>query len=92
MFPIEGDRWVVSMGGWMGDHAPTDEQGFLEYARALPAPDIYNVISQAEPLSDIIPHKFSSSLRRHYEKLVRFKAIWSWAMPSAASTRPTARA
>ena len=72
MFPIEGDRWVVSMGGWMGDHAPTDEQGFLEYARALPAPDIYNVISQAEPLSDIVPHKFSSSLRRHYEKLVRF--------------------
>jgi 2-polyprenyl-6-methoxyphenol hydroxylase-like FAD-dependent oxidoreductase len=72
MFPIEGDRWVVSMGGWMGDHAPTDEQGFLDYARALPAPDIYNIISQAEPLSDIMPHKFASSLRRHYEKLVRF--------------------
>lgn len=72
MFPIEGDRWVVSMGGWMGDHAPTDEQGFLEYARALPAPDIYDIISQAEPLSDIIPHKFTSSLRRHYEKLERF--------------------
>ena len=72
MFPIEGDRWVVSMGGWMGDHAPTDEQGFLEYARALPAPDIYNIISQAEPLSDITPHKFTSSLRRHYEKLDRF--------------------
>lgn len=72
MFPIEGDRWVVSMGGWMGDHAPTDEQGFLEYARALPAPDIYNIISQAEPLSDITPHKFTSSLRRHYEKLERF--------------------
>jgi 2-polyprenyl-6-methoxyphenol hydroxylase-like FAD-dependent oxidoreductase len=72
MFPIEGDRWVVSMGGWMGDHAPTDEQGFLEYARALPAPDIYDIISQAEPLSDITPHKFTSSLRRHYEKLDRF--------------------
>ncbi len=72
MFPIEGDRWVVSMGGWMGDHAPTDEQGFLEYARALPAPDIYDIISQAEPLSDITPHKFTSSLCRHYEKLERF--------------------
>lgn len=71
MFPIEGDRWVLSMGGWMGDHAPTDEQGFLEYARALPAPDVYNIISQAEPLSDITPHKFVSSLRRHYEKLER---------------------
>jgi|YNPNPStandDraft_1061719.scaffolds.fasta_scaffold06096_8 2-polyprenyl-6-methoxyphenol hydroxylase-like FAD-dependent oxidoreductase len=72
MFPIEDDRWIVSMGGWMGDHAPTDEQGFLKYARDLPAPDIYNIISQAEPLSDITPHKFTSSLRRHYEKLDRF--------------------
>lgn len=72
MFPIEGDRWIVSIGGWMGDHAPTDEEGFLSYARDLPAPDIYAVISQAEPLSAIIPHKFSSSLRRHYEKLARF--------------------
>ena len=72
MFPIEGDRWIVSMGGWMNDHAPTDEQGFLEYARNLPAPDIYNLMSQSEPLSEITPYKFSSSLRRHYEKLARF--------------------
>ena len=72
MFPVEGDRWIVSMGGWMGDHAPSDETGFLEYARNLPAPDIYNVISKAEPLTDIMLHKFSSSLRRHYEKLTRF--------------------
>ena len=72
MFPVEGDRWIVSIGGWMGDHAPTDEPGFLEYARNLPAPDIYNIISRSEPLSDITPHKFPSSLRRHYEKLARF--------------------
>jgi 2-polyprenyl-6-methoxyphenol hydroxylase-like FAD-dependent oxidoreductase len=72
MFPIEGDRWVVSMGGWAGDHAPTDQAGFLEYARSLPGPDIYNIMRQSEPISDIIPHKFNSSLRRHYEKLTRF--------------------
>jgi 2-polyprenyl-6-methoxyphenol hydroxylase-like FAD-dependent oxidoreductase len=72
MFPIEGDRWIVSMGGWAGDHAPTDAAGLLDYARSLPAPDIYNIMSQAEPISEVIPHKFSSSLRRHYEKLTRF--------------------
>lgn len=72
MLPIEGDRWIVAMGGWMGDHAPTDEPGYLEYARSLPVPDIYDVISQAEPLSDIMPYKFPASLRRHYEKLARF--------------------
>lgn len=72
LFPIEGNRWIASVGGWGGDHAPTDADRFLEFARSLPASDIYNIISRAESLSDVIPHKFSSSLRRHYEKLARF--------------------
>jgi hypothetical protein len=74
MSPIEGDRWMVTLGGWLGDHAPTDEQGFLEFARSLPAPDIYTVISRAEPLSDSVAYKFPSNLWRHYERLERFPA------------------
>jgi 2-polyprenyl-6-methoxyphenol hydroxylase-like FAD-dependent oxidoreductase len=35
LFPIEGDRWIVSLIGWVGDHAPLDEQGYLEWARGL---------------------------------------------------------
>lgn len=72
IFPIEDGRWIISMGGWGGDHCPGDEAGFLAFARSLPAPDVYNIISKAEPLSDIISHKMPSSLRRHYEKLSRF--------------------
>lgn len=73
-FPIEGDRWLVSLGGWHGDHAPTDEQGFQSFARSLPAPDVYEIVSRCEPLSEITTHKFPASLRRHYEKLKRFPA------------------
>jgi hypothetical protein len=65
---------MVTLGGWLGDHAPTDAQGFLEFARSLPAPDIYDVISRAEPLSDAVAYKFPSNLRRHYERLERFPA------------------
>lgn len=72
MFPIEGDRWIVSVGGWQGDHAPTDEKSFNEYVRQLPTPDIYRVVSQAEPLSEITAFKYPFSLRRHYEHLERF--------------------
>lgn len=72
MFPVEGDRWIVSVGGWNGDHAPLDEGSFMEFVRSLPGGDIYQVISRAEPLTDIIAHKYSSSLRRHYERLSRF--------------------
>lgn len=72
IFPVDGDRWIVSVGGWHGDHAPTDEKGFNQYIREIPHPDIHNIISHAEPISEIFPHKLPSSIRRHYEKLKRF--------------------
>jgi len=72
LFPIEGDRWTMTLAGWLGDHAPTDEQGFLEYARSLPAPDIYNVVKRAEPLTDIFIYRYPANLRRRYEKMARF--------------------
>ncbi len=72
LFPIEGDRWIASVGGWAGDHAPTDEAGFLEFARSLPNQDIYRIVSTAEPISEILPYKFPASLHRHYEQLEPF--------------------
>ena len=68
----EGDRWILTLIGMLGDFPPTDEAGFLAFARSLPTPDLYDVISQAEPLSEITPHKYPSSLRRHYEQLKVF--------------------
>ena len=38
IFAIEDGRWIVSMGGWGGKHCPSDEAGFLAFARNLPAP------------------------------------------------------
>ncbi|HEU4389396.1 MAG TPA: FAD-dependent monooxygenase [Blastocatellia bacterium] len=72
LFPIERGRWIVTLGGYEGYHAPADEQGFLEHAKKLEAPELYNVISQAEPVSDFVTHRFPSNLRRHYERLTRF--------------------
>lgn len=72
LFPIEGDRWICTLSGWAGDHPPTDEDGFMAFAQSLPVPDLYNMLQRLEPLSEIIPHKFPGSLRRHYEGLKRF--------------------
>jgi len=69
LFPLEGDRWIVTLAGWLGDHPPVDEAGFLEYARQLPVPHIHDHLRASEPLSPIGVHRFASSLRRHYEQI-----------------------
>jgi 2-polyprenyl-6-methoxyphenol hydroxylase-like FAD-dependent oxidoreductase len=69
LFPIEGDRWMVTLGGWLGDHAPADPDGFLEFARSLPVSDVYDVMKNAEAVSEFAVYKFPSNLRRRYERV-----------------------
>ena len=69
---MEGNRWMVTLAGWLGDHAPTDPAGFLEFARTLARPDIYDLIRDAEPLTDATTYAFPSNQRRRYERLTRF--------------------
>ena len=68
----EGERWIVGLVGNLGDYPPADEAGFLAFAQSLAAPEVYNVIKDAEPLSDIVTYRFKASLRRHYERLSSF--------------------
>jgi 2-polyprenyl-6-methoxyphenol hydroxylase-like FAD-dependent oxidoreductase len=72
IFPVEGQRWIVTLAGYMGDTPPADEAGFLAYAGSLTQPDIYHEISQAVPLSDIKTYHVPEVRWRHYEKLRRF--------------------
>jgi 2-polyprenyl-6-methoxyphenol hydroxylase-like FAD-dependent oxidoreductase len=72
ILPMENDRWIVSLGGLLGNYAPTDAAGFLEFARTLPRPDIYDVIKSAEPLTEAVSFGFPANVRRRYERLTRF--------------------
>jgi 2-polyprenyl-6-methoxyphenol hydroxylase-like FAD-dependent oxidoreductase len=69
ILPVEGGRWMVTLAGYLDDHAPADEAGFMDFARTLSAPDIYEALRDAEPLGEIVTHKFPSSLRRHYDRM-----------------------
>ncbi|HEX5164643.1 MAG TPA: FAD-dependent oxidoreductase [Thermomicrobiales bacterium] len=72
MLAQEGDRWIVTLAGYFGDHPPTDAQGYVSFARTLPVPDVYDVIHAAEPLTDPVAYRFKANQWRHYEWLDRF--------------------
>ncbi|MET7829314.1 pyridine nucleotide-disulfide oxidoreductase [Streptomyces sp. NPDC005386] len=66
--PIEGDRWMVSLAGTRGGEPPADPDGFLAYTLALPHPIVGQLISGAEPLTDVVLSRSTSNSRRYLEK------------------------
>jgi hypothetical protein len=45
LLPLEGgERWLVSIGGCYDEKPPGDAVGFLDFARRLRAPTVYNPI------------------------------------------------
>ncbi len=72
IIPVESNRWIVTLGGIGGDYPPTDEVGFLEFARSLRSPDIYKAIKNAQPLSPVYGYRRTENNLRHYEKLEKF--------------------
>lgn len=71
ILPIEGERWLVTLVGFLGQSMPQDHNTFLAFARALPAPDLYQAIRDAEPLSCIASFRFPGSQRHRYAALDR---------------------
>jgi 2-polyprenyl-6-methoxyphenol hydroxylase-like FAD-dependent oxidoreductase len=69
MLPLEGNRWMATIGGRHGDVPSGDAESFLTYARALRTPTIYNAISHARRLDGVARYGFPESVRRHFERL-----------------------
>uniref|UniRef100_UPI0021822376 NAD(P)/FAD-dependent oxidoreductase n=2 Tax=Pseudomonas TaxID=286 RepID=UPI0021822376 len=72
--PIEGDRWMVTTGGWFGHFPGNDPQEFLQALAALPVPDIHEVIRDAEPLSPVHTFKMPGSRRTHFDRVEHWPA------------------
>ncbi|WP_369228547.1 NAD(P)/FAD-dependent oxidoreductase (plasmid) [Streptomyces sp. R39] len=68
VLPIEGNRWMVSEGGTRGGEPPKDPHRFLQYALSLPHSIVGQLISSAEPLTDVVVSRSTSNVRRYFEK------------------------
>jgi 2-polyprenyl-6-methoxyphenol hydroxylase-like FAD-dependent oxidoreductase len=66
---IEGNLWTMSLYGYNRDYPPTDEVGFLDFARSLSNPALYEAIKSAKPVSPIYSFRNTENRLRHYERL-----------------------
>lgn len=63
LLPIENDQWILSLGRRGGDAPPRDAEGFKAYAKGLVAPEVYERISNAEPVGDLRTFRKPSASR-----------------------------
>lgn len=72
MLATEGGRWSLTLAGHMRDYPPTDEAAFLQFARSLPTPVIYDTIKDARPLSPIYGCRRVENRLMHYDRMARW--------------------
>ena len=71
LYPLEGDRCLLTLIGLGRDYPPLEEDGFLAFAGSLRSPMIAEAIQEAQPLSGIAGSRATQSRMRHYERLAR---------------------
>lgn len=72
MLQVDGSRWIVSLQGTDDVPPPTDDEGYLEFARSLRVPTFYEAIKDAEPLSPVYGYRRTENQLRRYDRLERF--------------------
>ena len=69
LYPVDGDRWILTLGGYSKHYPPTDEAGFDAALRALRTPLVAEAIALAEPISPVHGHRSFANRFRRYDRL-----------------------
>ena len=72
LFPLNGGLWHVTLVGTGHDYPPTDEPGFVEFARTLRSPVLHDVLADAKPVTSISGYRRTENQLRHFERMASF--------------------
>ncbi|WP_198030118.1 FAD-dependent monooxygenase [Bradyrhizobium sp. Tv2a-2] len=72
MVPNEGNRWVLTLTGRLGERPPSEPDGFMDYARGLETQTIYNAIKHAERQGGFERYANPVSVWRRFDRLNSF--------------------
>jgi 2-polyprenyl-6-methoxyphenol hydroxylase-like FAD-dependent oxidoreductase len=68
LFPVENDRWIVTLAGINHHYPPSDEAGFMALLPKLRSPIIAEAVKLATPISPVYSNRAMANRWRHYEK------------------------
>ncbi len=70
IMPIEDNRWMVTLSSRHPEAPPpaTDAE-FLAFAKSLRTQSLFNAIQHAERTTPIVRHRFTGSVRVHWERV-----------------------
>ncbi|MBW5483036.1 FAD-dependent oxidoreductase [Streptomyces bambusae] len=70
--PVEGGRWLVTLSGTRGGQPSGDTDRFEAFARGVRHPVVGELISRAEPLTDVVVTRATVNRRNFLERA----ALW----------------
>lgn len=89
LIAVEDNRWLVTFGGY-GEVQPTQgDDDFLDFARQLRSPVLYEALLAAEPLTPIYRYKGTTNRRRYFEELFRWPDNFIVIGDAACAFNPT---
>src|SRR6266849_5032651 len=68
LFPVEQNRWIVTIAGISKNYPPSDEDGFMAALSQLRSPIIAEAVRLGEPISSVYSNRAMANRWRHYEQ------------------------
>jgi 2-polyprenyl-6-methoxyphenol hydroxylase-like FAD-dependent oxidoreductase len=79
LFPVEGDRWIITTASWGGRELARDPESFDRIISNLRSPALADALKNAEPITPVYTRRGMKNSWRHYER-------WSVDLPGFIST------
>jgi 2-polyprenyl-6-methoxyphenol hydroxylase-like FAD-dependent oxidoreductase len=67
-FPVEGGRWMVSIGGYHDDRPRADPDDFADRLRTDPVPSMRAFAERDDALTDVTTYRYPASVRRDFHR------------------------